>query len=332
MTDHTPAAQATKQETVLTDGDIRAITETFGGGLLGPIQFARAVETALLSKLRAPVVDERAAFEHAERASNLERDEEDDYMNPFVQSSWEGWQARAALASTPMPEGLAATALRTIAEYPVPEQDNMPAHNMRAVAVNALASAPVAGEAQPSDADISGTIRALESESRKARADDGEMGVRVTDVMIARAVLARYGHFPDGLMADMTPPATARDRWMYEQGRLAERDPRSHAAPQGSDAVRSLDAAADLLKLAAALGNRNWKWWDSCSFRRLTFEDGPDRRDGSALHGTVQASDGHPDVSMAPGVREFIEAASPKAIAALIAAYMAALSAQPEQS
>ncbi len=106
---------------------------------------------------------------------------------------------------------------------------------------DARASAPVAGEAQPSDADISGTIRALESESRKARADDGEMGVRVTDVMIARAVLARYGHFPDGLMVDMTPPATARDRWMYEQGRLAERDPRSHAALQASEAVLDAD-------------------------------------------------------------------------------------------
>ncbi|CAB3849816.1 hypothetical protein [Achromobacter animicus] len=69
--------------------------------------------------------------------------------------------------------------------------------------------------------------------------------------------------------------------------------------------------------LAAALGNRDWKWWDSCSFRRLTFEDGPDRRDGSALHATVQVSDGHPDVSMAPGVREFIEAASPQAVGQL---------------
>ena len=28
-------------------------------------------------------------------------------------------------------------------------------------------------------------------------------------------------------MVDMVPPATARDRWMYEQGRLAERDPRT---------------------------------------------------------------------------------------------------------
>jgi len=73
----------------------------------------------------------------------------------------------------------------------------------------------------------------------------------------------------------------------------------------------------DLQKFAAALGNRDWKWWDSCSFRRLTFEDGPDRRDGGALCGWVQPSDGHPDVSMAPGVREFIEAASPQAIARL---------------
>jgi hypothetical protein len=33
------------------------------------------------------------------------------------------------------------------------------------------------------------------------------------------------------LMVDMHPPATQRDRWMYEQGRLAERDPRSHPTP-----------------------------------------------------------------------------------------------------
>jgi|GEM_PF-3116526 len=76
-------------------------------------------------------------------------------------------------------------------------------------------------------------------------------------------------------------------------------------------------AYGHLKQRAAALGNRDWKWWDSCSFRRLTFEDGPNRRDGSALHGTVQASDGHPDVSMAPGVREFIEATSPQAIASM---------------
>ncbi|MNV67352.1 hypothetical protein D3C71_1601530 [compost metagenome] len=74
---------------------------------------------------------------------------------------------------------------------------------------------------------------------------------------------------------------------------------------------------ANLRHLAAALGHRDWKWWDSCSFRRLTFEDGRYRNDGSALHGTIQPSDGHPDVNMAPDVREFIEAASPLAVGAL---------------
>lgn len=91
------------------------------------------------------------------------------------------------------------------------------------------------------------------------------------------------------------------------------------ATPAQPPTLRRIGAADRLLKLAAALGNRDWKWWDSCSFRRLTFEDGPDRRDGGALCGWVQPSDGHPDVSIAPGVREFIEAASPKAIGLLCA-------------
>lgn len=30
-------------------------------------------------------------------------------------------------------------------------------------------------------------------------------------------------------MVDVAPPATARERWIYEQGRLAERDPRTPA-------------------------------------------------------------------------------------------------------
>lgn len=42
----------------------------------------------------------------------------------------------------------------------------------------------------------------------------------------------------DAPMVDMTPPATSRDRWMYEQGRLAERDARTH----GSVAAAALDA------------------------------------------------------------------------------------------
>ena len=38
------------------------------------------------------------------------------------------------------------------------------------------------------------------------------------------------------VMVNMTPPATARDKWMYEQGRLAERDPRTHAIEQAQQA------------------------------------------------------------------------------------------------
>lgn len=43
---------------------------------------------------------EREAFERQERSSNLQRKygiSSDDYENPYVQSAWEGWQARASL-------------------------------------------------------------------------------------------------------------------------------------------------------------------------------------------------------------------------------------------
>lgn len=65
-----------------------------------------AMKAAIAALAAAPVAqpaDERAQFEHAERASDLTRSEgpEEDYVNPFVQSAWEGWQARAALAATP---------------------------------------------------------------------------------------------------------------------------------------------------------------------------------------------------------------------------------------
>ncbi|HEY9275414.1 hypothetical protein [Achromobacter sp.] len=69
-----------------------------------------------------------------------------------------------------------------------------------------------------------------------------------------------------------------------------------------------MDVGDSLLTLAAAFGNWDWQWWDSCYFRDLTFEDDPNRRDGSAPQGVVQRNDGHPDIEMAPGVREFIEA------------------------
>jgi len=60
---------------------------------------------------QAKVLDEageRIAFEHAERASELTRDDEGDegdYRNPFVQSAWEGWIARASIEAARLSQG-----------------------------------------------------------------------------------------------------------------------------------------------------------------------------------------------------------------------------------
>jgi hypothetical protein len=57
MTDQTKAAQP-----MLTDAEILALEVEAGGTFAqGPVPFARAIESALLSKLRAAVADERAA-------------------------------------------------------------------------------------------------------------------------------------------------------------------------------------------------------------------------------------------------------------------------------
>lgn len=73
--------------------------------------------------------------------------------------------------------------------------------------------------------------------------------------------------------------------------------------------------------LSTALDGRRWSWWDSNSFRRLTFVErsGWHGQDGGALHPTVSRHDGHPDVQMAPGVREFVEEANPAVVLELIA-------------
>jgi hypothetical protein len=74
----------------------------------------------------------------------------------------------------------------------------------------------------------------------------------------------------------------------------------------------------ELLRRAAqAAGGLDWQWWTSNSYRRLTFKDGANTRDGGALHGTVHPYDKWPNVAMAPGVQEFIELASPAKIVAL---------------
>lgn len=42
-----------------------------------------------------------------------------------------------------------------------------------------------------------------------------------------------------------------------------------------------------------------WKWWTSCSYRRLSSE--ATGHDGDVLHAVVQRSDGHPDVHFPNG-------------------------------
>lgn len=48
-------------------------------------------------------IDERAEFEEASEpdGANLDRNSDGDYVNPYVQSSWEGWSMRAALERKP---------------------------------------------------------------------------------------------------------------------------------------------------------------------------------------------------------------------------------------
>jgi hypothetical protein len=62
---------------------------------------------------------------------------------------------------------------------------------------------------------------------------EAQMRGYVIDYRLSRAQAtqpAQQAPAVSDLMVDMTPPATSRDRWMYEQGRLAERDPRSQPA------------------------------------------------------------------------------------------------------
>lgn len=88
-----------------------------------PAELAEAILAALASAAQPPG-DERKAFEHAERASDLTRDEEGDYLNPCVQSAWEGWQARSKFGVSQPPAGWAMEAAHGITANK--EQSNEP--------------------------------------------------------------------------------------------------------------------------------------------------------------------------------------------------------------
>ena len=103
----------------MTTENIQAACVELVNRLLCPEQFGYAVtaevrDAARVALGRTPVeqslylngtaaLNERAEFEYSERASDLTRDEADSgtYHNPWVQSAWEGWQARALLSAPP---------------------------------------------------------------------------------------------------------------------------------------------------------------------------------------------------------------------------------------
>ena len=76
---------------------------------------------------------------------------------------------------------------------------------------------------------------------------------------------------------------------------------------------------SDLLKAPAlAAGAIEWHWWTSNSVLRLTSNLHRGLRDGDVLS-AVKSMDGTPLLSIAKPYRDFIEAATPAAILALIA-------------
>jgi len=110
MTTHTPAPA---QEAELTDDEITNVLRRLAvrpgdhDFNLGQC-IARAIESALLSKLGAPVADERAAFERFQRRTGLDElylerhATHGQYMWTATKEAWDTWQARAALASAPV--------------------------------------------------------------------------------------------------------------------------------------------------------------------------------------------------------------------------------------
>lgn len=111
---------------MLTDEEIRAVWVEHGLDDEAVEDFARAIESALLSKLCASVADERAAFETFQRGAGLNElylerhPESGQYMWTATKEAWETWQARAALASAAV-AGEAQPVAEVVSRYGDPE-------------------------------------------------------------------------------------------------------------------------------------------------------------------------------------------------------------------
>lgn len=109
----------------------------------------------------AGVVDERAAFELADRSGCFDVSAGGEYQNPYVQSAWEGWQARARLnpcCAQAVPDGYVLVPVDPTPEmldrYPfnvsAATSDPMDKEDLRVVYQAMLAAAPSAKK-EPSD-------------------------------------------------------------------------------------------------------------------------------------------------------------------------------------
>ncbi|WP_251864717.1 hypothetical protein [Achromobacter sp. Marseille-Q4962] len=113
MTNHNNAAQAAEQDPInaaililteeadtLSDCHTRTIGDWAGEDeVKARYDHIRAI-IAALSKLRAPVADERAAFENRFPSARNDLVTHGVYLHQRNQDRWEAWQARAALAAT----------------------------------------------------------------------------------------------------------------------------------------------------------------------------------------------------------------------------------------
>lgn len=151
-----------------------------------------------LSKLRAervqagaPVADERAAFEAAMqmRGQNIYRwpNPHGGYRNSTTEMAWYAWSDRAALASASVAPAEVTDALNNVDDF-IARCDGNDRGSCESVNIlrRALASAPVAGEAQPTDAEVMKVYAETVAEYADGR------GFEAGTVAFARSLLRRY--------------------------------------------------------------------------------------------------------------------------------------------
>ncbi|KAA5921321.1 hypothetical protein F1536_23030 [Achromobacter xylosoxidans] len=178
---------------------------------------AREVEAAVLrklSKLRAPVADERAAFEaYARRNGYPLNGHGGFYGNTRTRNQWMGWKARAALASAPAdPEAAEVDFLVRVLEnldtWRAEEWSELLERRPAILAMlrpMVMASAPVAGEAQSEVAKLAEELGDLASDMAY------EANQEMDQEKATRAAIIERGERAIRRFADAAPQASAED-------------------------------------------------------------------------------------------------------------------------